>query len=106
MNREEIIEQMVRDYYPNETASSESIKDSISKGGYVNLVALYDKGYRKEQDTLKEFVEYLKSTKKYQAWDEDTDTMGVSWGKRYTSPNHQLDKDLEDFIKERDESAE
>lgn len=41
------IEEMVRDYYPNDTASSESIQDSIAKGGYANIVALYDKGYRK-----------------------------------------------------------
>ena len=55
-----------------------------------------------EQDTLKEFVERLKATKKYQAWDEDTDMRGVSWGKCYTSPNHQLDEDLENFLKERE----
>ena len=73
--------------------------DYILRNWQRNAIADYC--IKHEQDTLKEFVEYLKSTKKYQAIGEDIDTRGISWGKRYTSPNHQFDKDLEKFLEER-----
>ena len=56
---------------------------------------------QEKTNLLKEFVEYLKSTKKYQAIDEDIDLMGISRGKRYMSANHQLNQDLEKFLEER-----
>ena len=66
-----------------------------------SCIALVDDLIEHETNLLKEFVEYLQSTAKYQALCEDIDTMGISWGKRYMSANHQLNQDLEKFLEEK-----
>ena len=50
MEREKMIEEMIRDYYPEEVANSESIRYAIQHGGYANIVRLFDLGYRKIPD--------------------------------------------------------
>lgn len=50
MEREKIIEEMIRDYYPEEVANSESIRYAIQHGGYANIIRLFDLGYRKIPD--------------------------------------------------------
>lgn len=47
MDREKEIEEMIRDYYPEEVANSESIRYAIQHGGYANIVRLFDLCYRK-----------------------------------------------------------
>lgn len=91
MNRDEIIKAFEENYF-------------IATDGTVKIYAddLVEIFTKHEQDTLKEFVVYLQSTGKYKAIDEYIDTMGISWGKRYMSANHQLNQDLENFLNERE----
>ena len=48
MEREKEIEEMIRDYYHyDEFIPSDDLQEAIKKGGYINIVNLYDAGYRK-----------------------------------------------------------
>ena len=51
MEREKMIEEMIRDFSGDmEYVTSEMIQDSIKRGGYVDFVKMYDIGYRKIPD--------------------------------------------------------
>lgn len=64
MEREKMIEEMIRDYYRyDEFIPSADLQESIKKGGYINIVNLYDVGYRKIPEgavvlTRKEYQKY------------------------------------------------
>ena len=51
MEREKEIEEMIRDYYRyDEFVPSDDLQEAIRKGGYINIVNLYDANYRKIPD--------------------------------------------------------
>ena len=48
MDKEKEIEQMIRDYYHyDEYIPSDDLQEAIRKGGYINIVNLYNANYRK-----------------------------------------------------------
>ena len=119
MSREEQIKQLAQDIFKCGDALNAIdflFVDNILDTHFARIARkLIDKGYRKEQDTLKEFVEYVKReldkniewrTESAEYADQhDYPIMAVKYyaliDENYNF-KQDLDQDLENFIKERE----